>query len=98
MQASTLAVPCAADYQWPSSKKISADCKDIVAKILVVDVNKRITVAEIQVWLITSLRSLSAQSLARGYAYHLQSHLLSGMVESIIQCTHGPHWVSQLIQ
>ena len=39
----------AADYQWPSSKKVSPDCKDIVAKILVVDVSERITVAEIQV-------------------------------------------------
>ena len=42
-------MPSAADYQWPASKKVSPDCKDIVAKILVVDFKERITIAQIQV-------------------------------------------------
>ena len=40
---------CAADYAWPSSRRISSECKDLVSKILVVDASKRITVQGIQV-------------------------------------------------
>ena len=40
---------CAADYKWPSSRRVSSECKDLVSKILVVDASKRITVQGIQV-------------------------------------------------
>ena len=42
--------PCnAADYEWPSSKRVSKECKDLVSKILVADPKQRIAIAEIQV-------------------------------------------------
>ncbi|CAK0785491.1 hypothetical protein CVIRNUC_008700 [Coccomyxa viridis] len=37
-----------ADYKWPSSRRVSSECKDLVSKILVVDASKRITVQGIQ--------------------------------------------------
>ncbi len=39
----------AADYEWPSSKRISKECKDLVSRILVADPKHRIAIAEIQV-------------------------------------------------
>ena len=35
------------DYKVPSSLKLSDDCKDLLAKILVTDPTKRLTIAEI---------------------------------------------------
>ena len=52
----------AADFQWPSSKRVSPECKDIVAKILVVDASKRISIQEIQV---RSLRAITIPALQR---------------------------------
>ena len=40
---------CAADYELPASKPVSAECKDILSRILVVDPAKRINIKEIQV-------------------------------------------------
>ncbi|CAL5229102.1 g12364 [Coccomyxa viridis] len=37
-----------ADYEWPSSKKVSKECKDLLSKILVADPKRRIAIAEIQ--------------------------------------------------
>ena len=39
---------CAADYEFPASKPVSEECKDILSRILVADPAKRITIAEIQ--------------------------------------------------
>lgn len=39
----------AAEYEWPSSKQISRECKDLVRKILVADPKHRISIAGIQV-------------------------------------------------
>ena len=39
----------AAEYEWPSSKKVSRECKDLVSKILVADPKHRISIAGIQV-------------------------------------------------
>ena len=39
----------AADYEWPSSKKVSDECKDLVSRILVADPKRRMAIAEIQV-------------------------------------------------
>ena len=48
----TCGAVCAADYELPASKPVSAECKDILARILVVDPAKRINIKEIQASLI----------------------------------------------
>ena len=39
----------AAEYEWPSSKRISSECKDLVSRMLVTDPKHRIAIADIQV-------------------------------------------------
>ena len=40
---------CAGRFSWPSHVALSAEAKDLITKMLCVDVSKRITMAEIQV-------------------------------------------------